>query len=114
VFSKNDFDSHNRTKWPLNEISAPFGEFLRSKRFMRLMSRFVKFAVIFAAVSLSAVSCGPPRRDSFIVGSKNFTEQAILGELIAQHLEAKTHLHIVRIFISAEATSASKRFSQPA
>jgi osmoprotectant transport system substrate-binding protein len=62
------------------------------------LKRFVKCAAVLVAVSLAAVSCGPPRRDTFVVGSKNFTEQAILGELIAQHLEAKTHLHIVRSF----------------
>ena len=77
--------------------SAPFDEGLRSKRFMRLKS-FVKCVAILAAVTLAAVSCGPPRRDTFVVGSKNFTEQAILGELVAQQLEAKTHLHIVRRF----------------
>jgi osmoprotectant transport system substrate-binding protein len=64
---------------------------------MRLKS-FVKCVAILAAVTLAAVSCGPPRRDTFVVGSKNFTEQAILGESVAQQLEAKTHLHIVRRF----------------
>jgi len=46
-------------------------------------------------------SCGPPRVDRIVVGSKNFTEQAILGELIAQHLEARTHLFIERRFYLA-------------
>lgn len=46
-------------------------------------------------------SCGPPRADRIVVGSKNFTEQAILGELIAQHLEARTHLAIERRFYLA-------------
>lgn len=49
-------------------------------------------------VSILAISCGPPRRDTIVIGSKNFTEQAILGELLAQHLEARTHLHVVRRF----------------
>ena len=35
------------------------------------------------------------------MGSKNFTEQLILGELIAQHLEAKTHLPVERRFYLA-------------
>ena len=55
-----------------------------------------------AAATISAMlalaSCAKARRDEFVVGSKNFTEQAILGELIAQHLEAHTHLHVVRRF----------------
>ena len=40
----------------------------------------------------------PHARDTIVIGSKNFTEQAILGELLAQHLEARTHLHVVRRF----------------
>jgi osmoprotectant transport system substrate-binding protein len=31
-----------------------------------------------------------------VVGSKNFTEQVILGEIIAQHLENRLHLPVVR------------------
>jgi glycine betaine/choline ABC-type transport system substrate-binding protein len=31
-----------------------------------------------------------------VVGSKNFTEQVILGEMIAQHLENRLHLPVVR------------------
>jgi osmoprotectant transport system substrate-binding protein len=45
----------------------------------------------------SLVGC-TDRRDTIVVGSKNFTEQAILGELIAQHLESQTHLHVQRRF----------------
>jgi len=60
--------------------------------------KFLRVAAVFSFVSLAAASCGSARRDTFVVGSKNFTEQAILGELIAQHLEMKTHLHIVRRF----------------
>jgi osmoprotectant transport system substrate-binding protein len=60
--------------------------------------KFFQSAAILAALSLALISCGAPRRDTFVVGSKNFTEQAILGELIAQQLEAKTHLHVVRRF----------------
>lgn len=36
-----------------------------------------------------------------VIGSKNFTEQAILGELIAQHLESKTGLFVERRFYLA-------------
>jgi glycine betaine/choline ABC-type transport system substrate-binding protein len=46
-------------------------------------------------------SCGPSRRDRIVVGSKNFTEQLILGELIAQHIESKTHLPVERRFYLA-------------
>ena len=46
-------------------------------------------------------ACGPPREDRIVIGSKNFTEQAILGEIFAQQLEAKTNLHIERRFYLA-------------
>jgi osmoprotectant transport system substrate-binding protein len=46
-------------------------------------------------------ACGPPRSDRIVVGSKNFTEQVILGEMIAQHLESKTGLPVERRFYLA-------------
>jgi len=46
-------------------------------------------------------SCGPPRRQTIIIGSKNFAEQALLGEILAQHLESKTKLHVERRFYLA-------------
>jgi len=57
-----------------------------------------------AAILLSlvpALSCRPPRADRIVVGSKNFTEQLILGELIAQQIENKTHLPVDRRFFLA-------------
>jgi glycine betaine/choline ABC-type transport system substrate-binding protein len=49
-------------------------------------------AVIASAALLSA--CSRPRE--IVVGSKNFSEQLILGEITAQHLERKLNRHIVR------------------
>jgi osmoprotectant transport system substrate-binding protein len=46
-------------------------------------------------------SCGPPRRDRIVVGSKNFTEQLVLGEIIAQQIENRTHLPVDRRFYLA-------------
>jgi osmoprotectant transport system permease protein len=37
-----------------------------------------------------------PPVDRIVIGSKNFTEQLILGELLAQHLENKTRLKVDR------------------
>src|SRR5215831_5684856 len=37
-------------------------------------------------------------RPHIVVGCKNFTEQIILGELIAQQIENKTHLPVERRF----------------
>jgi osmoprotectant transport system substrate-binding protein len=38
------------------------------------------------------------RQPRIVVGCKNFTEQIILGELIAQQIESKTHLPVERRF----------------
>ena len=46
-------------------------------------------------------ACGPSRENRIVVGSKNFTEQLILGEIIAQQIEAKTHLPVERRFYLA-------------
>jgi osmoprotectant transport system substrate-binding protein len=46
-------------------------------------------------------SCSPPRPDHPVVGAKNFTEQVILGELLAQEIEAKTGLKVERRFYLA-------------
>src|SRR6202158_3883152 len=55
------------------------------------------------ALALCALlsACGPPRADRIVVGSKNFTEQLVLGEIIAQQIENKTHLPVERRFYLA-------------
>ena len=45
-------------------------------------------------VAALAVSCG--KTDRIVIGSKNFTEQVILGELLAQQIELTTHLTVER------------------
>jgi osmoprotectant transport system substrate-binding protein len=40
-------------------------------------------------------ACRPPS-PSITIGSKFFTEQVILAELLAQHIEARTGLHVIR------------------
>jgi glycine betaine/choline ABC-type transport system substrate-binding protein len=50
--------------------------------------------LLLAVLSLSGCAGeGPPR---IVVGSKNFTEQIILGEILAQHIEAKTGARVER------------------
>src|SRR5437899_13058881 len=57
---------------------------------------------IFIIVALTVLlSCGPPRENRIVIGSKNFTEQVILGELIAQQIENKTGLPVERRFYLA-------------
>jgi osmoprotectant transport system substrate-binding protein len=46
-------------------------------------------------------SCSPPRSGHPVIGAKNFTEQVILGELLAQEIEAKSDLKVERRFYLA-------------
>jgi osmoprotectant transport system substrate-binding protein len=45
--------------------------------------------------------CSPPRADHPVIGAKNFTEQVVLGELLAQEIEAKANLKVERRFYLA-------------
>jgi osmoprotectant transport system substrate-binding protein len=65
--------------------------------------RFVLVVAWMAAclILLSIAGCGPSRSDRIVVGTKNFTEQLILGELIAQQIEARTQLSVDRRFYLA-------------
>jgi osmoprotectant transport system substrate-binding protein len=45
-----------------------------------------KFVLGLALLGLT--SCAPPRGHNIVVGAKNFTEQVVLGELLAQEIEA--------------------------
>ncbi len=65
---------------------------------------FLRAHLHFAAILLLAallIGCSARRGDTIVVGSKNFPEQALLGEILAQHLEARTHLRIERRFYLA-------------
>ncbi|MFT4112293.1 glycine betaine ABC transporter substrate-binding protein [Silvibacterium sp.] len=59
---------------------------------------FVAIAVTFL---LTLAGCSPPRPDYPVIGAKNFTEQVVLGELLAQEIEAKSHLKVERRFYLA-------------
>ena len=45
--------------------------------------------------------CSPPRPDHPVIGAKNFTEQVVLGELLAQEIEARSNLKVDRRFYLA-------------
>jgi osmoprotectant transport system substrate-binding protein len=48
-------------------------------------------ALVFAALTLillTLTACAPPRSSHIVIGAKDFTEQVILGELLAQEIEA--------------------------
>jgi glycine betaine/choline ABC-type transport system substrate-binding protein len=61
------------------------------------LARAVSALALFALLC----ACGPPRAHRIVVGSKNFTEQLVLGEIIAQQIENKTHLPVERRFYLA-------------
>jgi osmoprotectant transport system substrate-binding protein len=48
-----------------------------------------RFAAAAAIFSVLLAGCSPPRPDYPVIGAKNFTEQVVLGELLAQEIEAK-------------------------
>lgn len=54
-----------------------------------------------AIVALALGGCSPPRPDHPVIGAKNFTEQVVLGELLAQEIEAKSSLRVERRFYLA-------------
>jgi osmoprotectant transport system substrate-binding protein len=65
------------------------------------MRRAWLIAVVAGFVACSFSSCSPDRHDDIVVGSKNFSEQALLGEILAQHIEARTHKPVTRRFYLA-------------
>lgn len=50
---------------------------------------------------LLCIACAPPRSSRITIGAKNFTEQIVLGELLAQQIEATTGQSVVRRFYLA-------------
>lgn len=52
-------------------------------------------------IVLNCCSCAPPRSSHIVVGAKNFTEQVVLGELVAQEIEAATGQRVDRRFYLA-------------
>src|SRR6201987_5674795 len=56
---------------------------------------------LLVACSVALLSCSSSHSDRIVVGSKNFTESFILGELIAQQIEAHTNLKVERRFYLA-------------
>ena len=51
-----------------------------------------RFACLFSVIALAACSGGA----DIVIGSKNFSENVVLGELVAQHIEARTDLTVDR------------------
>ncbi|MBZ5614279.1 MAG: ABC transporter substrate-binding protein [Acidobacteriia bacterium] len=59
------------------------------------------FALVLSVAALQLPACSPSHSDRITIGSKNFTESFILGELMAQQIEAHTRLKVDRRFYLA-------------
>ncbi|MBB6144026.1 osmoprotectant transport system substrate-binding protein [Silvibacterium bohemicum] len=59
------------------------------------------FATITVTLCAILTACAPPRPNHPVIGAKNFTEQVVLGELLAQEIEAKSNLQVERRFYLA-------------
>ena len=64
------------------------------------MKKLLCFALCFLTFAFIVAGCNPNKAGAgsgdIVIGSKYFTEQVILGELIAQQIEAKTGLKVGR------------------
>jgi osmoprotectant transport system substrate-binding protein len=72
-----------------NDRQAPFGGAWR---------RTTVFVIL---LTLLLPACAPSHADRIVIGSKNFTESLMLGELMAQLIESHTHLKVERRFYLA-------------
>ncbi len=54
---------------------------------MTLQARLLSWIALAGLAGLTA--CAPPRSSHIVIGAKNFTEQVILGEMLAQEIEAQ-------------------------
>ena len=70
---------------------------------IRGRSAKIIFTLLVFLLLLPVIGCDGCERNPnrIVVGSKNFTEQLILGELFAQIIEARTHLPVERRFYLA-------------
>src|SRR5579863_5237281 len=88
---------------PRPRISAMDSGAIMTKRLWLITTRFLaQVSYVWLGLLLGGLTgCSPPRPDHPVIGAKNFTEQVILGELLAQEIEAKSHLKVERRFYLA-------------
>ena len=67
----------------------------------RKTTRRVTLLLMMTAGIVALTACSPPRPNHPVIGAKNFTEQVVLGELLAQEIEAKSGLKVERRFYLA-------------
>lgn len=64
-------------------------------------SRRYVTAICLIPLAVALLSCAPSHANRIVIGSKNFTESLMLGELLAQQIEAHTPLKVERRFYLA-------------
>lgn len=67
---------------------------------IRATRRGAWLLILVEAAAVLAGGCAA-RKNTIVIGSKNFPEQALLGEVLAQQIEARTHLRVERRFYLA-------------
>jgi osmoprotectant transport system substrate-binding protein len=88
---------------------APTAAMMRTRKFAYRGARLVAGstaagvcrALVLAICVLMISACSSSHSDRIVIGSKNFTESLILGELMAQQIEAHTRLKVERRFYLA-------------
>ena len=63
---------------------------------MRSVSELMRIAAVFWISIFVVLSACSSSANRVVIGSKNFTEQVILGEMLAQEVERKTNLKVDR------------------
>jgi osmoprotectant transport system substrate-binding protein len=61
-------------------------------------SRFIGLLLLLPLLTL--IACDPPHGSRIVIGAKNFTEQVILGELLAQEIEATGEMVDRRFYLA--------------
>lgn len=58
--------------------------------------KFLAYSILSFSSVVAIAACSAGSDNRIVIGSKNFTEQLILGELLAQHIEGNTNLNVER------------------
>jgi osmoprotectant transport system substrate-binding protein len=65
------------------------------------ISKSIICILVLIALAVLLPACSPSHSDRIVVGSKNFTESLLLGEIFAQVIEARTQVKVDRRFYLA-------------
>lgn len=79
---------------------------MKFKKTKYLITSLTLTAVLLAITNTAITEILIPKNKNITVGCKNFSEQYILGEIIAQLIENKTSYHVIRKFGLSSTTSA--------